>query len=73
MILEQVTQIDLPTRRGKLPANFDEMSIEEIKAWERAMQKEAEEYLFSIGQPLVYEKDGRMIAHHADGSISQIR
>lgn len=71
--MEQVTQIELPIKRGKLPANFDSMSIEEMKAWERAMQKEAEEYLFSIGQPLVYEKDGQMIAQHADGSISPIR
>ncbi|MES2063420.1 MAG: hypothetical protein V4456_15945 [Bacteroidota bacterium] len=71
--MEQVTHIELPIKRGKLPANFDEMSLEEVKAWERAMQKEAEEYLFSIGQPLVYEKDGQMIAQHADGSVYPIR
>ena len=71
--MEQVTHIELPIKRGKLPANFDEMSLDEVKAWERAMQKEAEEYLFSIGQPLVYEKDGQMIAQHGDGSLYLIR
>jgi hypothetical protein len=71
--MEQVTQIELPIKRGKLPANFDDMSVEEVKAWERAMQKEAEQYLFSIGQPLVYEKEGQMIAEHSDGSIYPIR
>jgi len=71
--MEQVTHIELPTQRGKLPANFESMTIEELKAWERVMQKEAEVYLFSIGQPLVYEEDGQMISRHADGTVQRIR
>ncbi len=70
--MEQVNYITLPIKRGKLPANFENMTIEEIKAWERTMQKEAGVYLFSIGQPLVYEKDGIMISQFANGSISSI-
>ena len=71
--MTKITPIELPIKRGKLPANFDDMTIEELKIWERAMQKEAEEYLFSISQPLVYKKDGHMIAEHADGSVYIIR
>jgi hypothetical protein len=71
--MEQTTPVVLTTKTGKLPANFDEMSVEEVKAWEKAMQKEAEEYLFSIGQPLVYEKDGQMVAQNANGSIYPAR
>lgn len=71
--MNQGTHIEIPVKGGKLPANFDDMTIEELKVWERAMQKEAEEYLFSIGQPLVYRKDGHMIAEHADGTVYIIR
>lgn len=71
--MKQITPIELPIKRGKLPANFDDMTIEEINAWQKVMKKEAEEYLFSIGQPLVYKKDGHMIAEHADGSVYIIR
>ncbi|MFI5160495.1 MAG: hypothetical protein ACHQHN_04420 [Sphingobacteriales bacterium] len=71
--MEQKPPKELPVKNGKLPANFDDMSIDEIRAWERNMQQEAREYLFSIGQPLVYLKDGQMIAEYADGSIEPIR
>lgn len=37
--------------------------------WFECGQKEARTYLFSIGQPLVYENDGIMIAEYADGRI----
>lgn len=71
--MQQIAPIEIPVKHGKLPANFDEMTVEEMKAWERTMQEEAKAYLFSIGQPLVYEKDGRMISEHSDGSISYTR
>jgi hypothetical protein len=48
------------------------MPLEELKAWERAMQKEAEEYLYSIGQPVVYEKDGQMVAQHSNEPVHPI-
>jgi hypothetical protein len=71
--MQQTAPVEIPVKYGKLPANFDDMSLEEIKQWERAMQEEAKEYLFSIGQPLVYEKDGQMISEQADGSITHLR
>jgi len=45
------------------------MTPAERNDWELRMQAEAEAYLFSIGQPLVYEKEGLMIAEYADGNI----
>jgi hypothetical protein len=51
-IMYQITPIELPTQCGKLPANVDHMTIEELTVWKRAMQNDAEAYLFSIGQPL---------------------
>ena len=51
---------------------FD-MTFEEEKEWRIQKQAEARDFLFSIGQPLVYEKDGVMIAEYADGRITRIR
>jgi len=45
------------------------MTPAERDEWELRMQAEAKNHLFSIGQPLVYEKEGRMIAEYADGKI----
>ena len=67
--MNQKIPLELPIKKGKKPANFDQMTTEEYKDWERRMQKEAETYLFSIGQPLVYKKNGQYIAEYADGSI----
>jgi hypothetical protein len=47
------------------PAERDEL--------ESKMQAEAKKYFFSIGQPLVYEKEGHMIAEYANGRIKIIR
>ncbi|ATP56241.1 hypothetical protein CPT03_07045 [Pedobacter ginsengisoli] len=55
---------------SKLP--FD-MTLAERIRWQLELQEDAKEYLFSIGQPLVYKKNGQMIAEHADGRIIVIR
>ena len=71
--MEQDIPLDLIVKKGKKPANFDKMTPEEHREWERCMQKEAEAYLFSIGQPLVYKKDGQYIAQYADGTMSILK
>ena len=48
------------------------MTPEELKIWKEECEVEAPNYLFCIGQPLVYEKDGRLIAEHADGRIDHL-
>lgn len=60
-------------RKGKMTKSPFDMTLEEEKEWRIQKQAEAQAYLFSIGQPLVYEKDGVMIAEYADGSIKRIR
>jgi len=49
-----------------------DMTPSERDAWELRMQAEARIYLFSIGQPLVYEKQGRMVAEYADGTTREL-
>jgi hypothetical protein len=65
--------IDIPeeelVRKGKMTKSPFDMTFEEEKAWRIEKQAEAQAFLFSIGQPLVYEKDGVMIAEYADGRI----
>ncbi len=56
-------------RKGKMTKSPFKMTFEEEKAWRIEKQAEAQAFLFSIGQPLVYEKDGVMIAEYADGRI----
>ncbi|QJD96146.1 hypothetical protein HH214_09810 [Mucilaginibacter robiniae] len=48
------------------------MSPDEYQAWQAQENAHAREYLFSIGQPLVYEKDGQLIAEYPDGTIKPI-
>jgi hypothetical protein len=67
--MEQDVSLGLLLKKGKKPANLDQMTPTEYKEWEHSMQKDAEAYLFSIGQPLVYKKDGKYITQYSDGSI----
>ncbi len=60
-------------RKGKMTKSPFDMTFEEEKEWRVQKQAEAQAYLFSIGQPLVYEKDGIMIAEYADGRVKRIR
>jgi hypothetical protein len=60
-------------RKGKMTKSPFDMTFEEEKEWQIQRQIEAKAYLFSIGQPLVYEKDGVMIAEYADGRIVPVR
>lgn len=57
---------------GKMEKDPFEMTPEEYKVWEEEMEKEIRTHLFSIGQPLVYRKDGQMIAEFADGGIKKL-
>ena len=56
-------------QKGKMTKSPFDMTFEEEREWQIQKQLEARDYLFSIGQPLVYEKDGIMIAEYADGRI----
>jgi hypothetical protein len=46
------------------------MTRTEKKDWTARCEREAREYLFSIGQPLVHRRaDGQMVAEYKDGVI----
>jgi hypothetical protein len=57
-------------KKGKMTREPWNMTQAERGEWELLMQAEAKAHLFSIGQPLVYEKLGQMIAEYANGEIT---
>jgi len=69
-------QHDIPleemVRKGAMVKSPFKMTLEELKVWHQENKDEARKYLFSIGQPLVYEKNGRMVAEFADGRIKEL-
>ncbi len=69
--------IDIPEdqliKKGKMVKAPWTMTASEKQQWELRRQTETREYLFSIGQPLVYKKNGHMIAEYGDGSVKVIR
>jgi predicted AAA+ superfamily ATPase len=65
---------DIEFKTGKMTKDPRSMSDEERREWERRCAENARNYLFSIGQPLVYkQKDGRTVAEYKDGRIQVIR
>lgn len=59
-------------RTGTMTKRPTEMSAQELKTWQEQGEKEIREYLFSINQPLIYEKNGVMVIERKDGSIETI-
>lgn len=59
-------------KKGKMKKHPILMTEEELKTWKGNMKTDIREHLFSIGQPLVYEKDGIMIAEYSDGRIKSV-
>lgn len=49
------------------------MTLADKLKWQLQVQKDAKEYLFSIGQPLVYKENGQTIAEFADGRKERLR
>ncbi len=60
-------------KKGKMIKAPWTMAPAEREEWELRRQAETRAYLFSIGQPLVYKKNGHMIAEYADGRVKVIR
>lgn len=64
--------LELMVRKGEMTKSSFQMTSTEMKDWQQENKAEAKKYLFSIGQPLVYEKDANMIAEFADGRIENL-
>lgn len=59
-------------KKGVMKKKPLDMTEQERTEWEKNAFERARDYLFSIGQPLVYRKNGQMIAEYADGRIKKI-
>jgi hypothetical protein len=59
-------------KKGRIEKSPLEMTPAERSDWYQLIQKNAKACLFSIGQPLVYKRDGTMIAEYADGRIENL-
>jgi hypothetical protein len=59
-------------KKGRMKKSPLLMNPTELKAWKEQEAAYVRNYLFSIGQPLVYKKDGVMLAEYADGRIKTL-
>jgi hypothetical protein len=65
---------DVKFQVGKMIKEPRTMTSEEKEKWYQRISASAREYLFSIGQPLVYKsEDGHVVAEYQDGRISIVR
>ena len=64
---------NLGSYRGAMIKRIIDMSPSERVAYYQAAALKAKERLFAIGQPWVHEKNGQVVAEHADGRIEIIR
>ncbi len=69
-------QTEIPSeqlvKKGTMTKSPFDMTPEELKIWKEENKVEARKYLFSIGQPLVYEKNGHLVAEFSDGRIEYL-
>jgi hypothetical protein len=59
-------------KKGRMKKSPLLMNPGELKAWKEQEAAYVRNYLFSIGQPLVYKKDGVMVVEYADGRIKTL-
>lgn len=70
---EDLDSIDFAITRGTLEKPIYEMTPLEREVFYKEMAAKTRAYLFSIGQPLVHKKEGKVVAEYADGTITIIR
>ena len=63
---------EIVLKRGRMKKSPLDMTPAEREEWYMQIQENARAYIFSLGQPLVYRKNGVMIAEYADGSIEDL-
>lgn len=60
-------------KKGLMKKKPFDMTAEELEVWQKESSERTRDYLFSIGQPLVYgNEEGQMVAEYADGRIEII-
>ena len=71
--MEQDIPLEEMTRKGAMVKSPLDMSPAEFAAWERQIQIDARNDLFSIGQPYVTRQNGKVVAEYRDGRVLSIR
>lgn len=65
---------EIKYQEGQMEKDPRDMIVEECEEWYKRCAKDTREYLFSIGQPLVYRhKNGHTIAEYKNGHILVVR
>lgn len=64
---------DVVFKVGRMVKDPRSMTREEHAEWQKEAAIRTRDYLFSIGQPLVYKRDGRVVAEYKDGRVQVIR
>jgi len=59
-------------KRGRMKKNPFTMTQEEKTKWNEQVEDQIRNYLFSLGQPLVYCKEGKMVAEYPNGTIKNV-
>lgn len=71
-LLDQPVE-SLRSYRGTMTMRIVDMTPAEREAYYKTAALDVRERLFAIGQPLVYEKDGTIVAEHANGNLETVR
>jgi len=58
---------------GRRTTDPRSMTVDERSKWQQQLAVNARDYLFSIGQPLVYKRDGHIVAEDKNGRLEVIR
>lgn len=73
MLVEKNNILGIATYQGQLKKSITQMTLKEQKEYYISAEIRTREYLFSIGQPVVHQKDGHIVAEYSDGKIMIIK
>lgn len=72
-VAQEPTDIDFALTTGTLQKPIYEMTPEEREEFYKKSSLKIRQHLFKIGQPFVYEKEGKIFAEYVDGTIKVVR
>lgn len=72
-VVQEPTNIDFALTTGTLKKPIYEMTPDEREEFYRLAILKVRQRLFKVGQPFVYEQEGRVLAEYADGTIKVVR
>ncbi len=67
MVINKDSISTIATYQGKLKKSIAQMTRLQRVTHYKSMRNRTRKYLFSIGQPFVYKKNGHILAEYADG------